>query len=183
MDLRKAFDTVNHNVLMSKLSNFNLSANTLAWISSYLSNRTQCVKIKNVCSSNLKCTMGVPQGSVLGPLLFSLYINDLPQYCHGVEVQLYADDTVLYTHAKSAQLAAEKLASALDGVVEWLDQSCLTLNVSKTKGMFFSKTKLHTPGVNICIKGEQIETVTEFKYLGVTLDSHLNFKKHIKKMN
>ena len=97
-------------------------------------------------------------------------------------MQLYADDTLLYTHASTAQLAAEKLASALDGVVEWLDQSCLTLNVSKTKGMFFSKTKLHIPDVNIYIKGEQIETFTEFKYLGVLLDSNLNFEKHIKKM-
>lgn len=126
--------------------------------------------------------MGVPQGSVLGPLLFSLYINDLPQYCHDVEVQLYADDTVLYTYAKSAQQAATKLSNALVGVAEWLDQSCLTLNIGKTKGMFFSKTKLNIPDVNICIKGEQIETVTEFKYLGVLLNSNLSFKKHIKKM-
>ena len=126
--------------------------------------------------------MGVPQGSVLGPLLFSLYINNLPHYCHDVEVQLYADDTVLYTHAKSAQQAATKLTNALVGVAEWLDQSCLTLNVSKTKGMFFAKTKLNIPDVNICIKGEQIETVTEFKYLGVLLDSNLRLKKNIKKM-
>lgn len=182
LDLSKAFDTVNHDVLGSKLNSFNLSSNTLAWISSYLSNRRQCVKIKGMCSSFLGCTTGVPQGSVLGPLLFSLYINDLPQHCHGVEVQLYADDTVLYTHATSAQQAAIKLTNALVGVAEWLDQSCLTLNIGKTKGMFFSKTKLNILDVNICFKGEQIETVTEFKYLGVLLDSNLTFKKHIKKM-
>ena len=117
---------------------------------------------------------------MLGPLLFSFYINDLPLYRHGLEIQLYADDTVLYTRAKLAQLEAEKLASALNGVVEWLDQSCFTVNVSKTKGMFSSKTKLHTPDINICIKGEQIET--EFKYLGVLLDLNLNLKKHIKNL-
>ena len=94
-------------------------------------------------------------------------------------VQLYTDDTVLDTHATSTQVAVEKLASALDRVIEWLDQSFLTLNVSKTKGMVFSKTKLHTPDVNICIKGGQIETVTEFKYIGVLFDSDLNFKKYI----
>lgn len=125
--------------------------------------------------------MGVPQGSVLGPLLFSMYINDLPQYCNGIDVQLYADDTVLYAHGKNAQVAAEKLAIAMQGVVQWLEQSCLTL-ISKTKGMFFSKSKGQTITANIKIRHESIDIVTEFKYLGVTLDPNLNFKKHIKKM-
>lgn len=182
LDLRKAFDTVNHNVLTSKLSYFNLSAQTLTWLSTYLSNRAQCVRVKDAYSNYITNTMGVPQGSVLGPLLFSLYINDLPQHCKGVDVQLYADDTVLYVHGKNALIAAEKLTHAMQGVVQWLEQSCLTLNISKTKGMFFYKSKGQTRTASIKIRHESIDIVTEFKYLGVTLDSNLNFKKHIKKM-
>ncbi len=101
---------------------------------------TGCVKVNDVFSDNINCKMGVPQGSVLGPLLFSLYINDLPQVCQGMDLQMYADDTVLYTHAKTAELAAKKLTAAMERITEWLDQSCLSLNISKTKGMFFSKT-------------------------------------------
>ena len=182
LDLRKAFDTVNHNILISKLSHFNLSTQTLTWLSTYLSNRVQCVRVKDAYSTYVTNTMGVPQGSVLGPLLFSLYINDLPQHCNGVDIQLYADDTVLYAHAKNSEMAAEKLTNAMQGVAQWLEQSCLTLNISKTKGMFFYKRKGQIPSANIKIRHESIDIVTEFKYLGVTLDTNLNFKKHVKNM-
>ncbi len=102
-------------------------------MSSYLSDRTQCIKVDGVLSGNITCTMGVPQGSVLGPLLFSLYVNDLPSICHGIDLQMYADDTVLYTHAKTAELAARNLTVAMERITEWLDQSCLSLNISKKK--------------------------------------------------
>uniref|UniRef100_A0A8C1JD21 Reverse transcriptase domain-containing protein n=1 Tax=Cyprinus carpio TaxID=7962 RepID=A0A8C1JD21_CYPCA len=182
LDLRKAFDTVNHTVLLSKLSTFQFSSEALAWVSSYLSNREQCVKIKWGKSCDLHYTMGVPQGSVLGPLLFSLYINDLPQQCEGIQVQMYADDTVIFTYAKTAESAAEKLKAATEKITQWLEQSCLSLNISKTKGFFFSKTNVKPPDVDICINGEKIEIVNEFNYLGIILDSNLSFKKHIKKM-
>ena len=97
LDLRKAFDTVNHKVLLSKLSAFNCSPLTLSWIESYLTCRRQHVIVNNRLSPALDLSTGVPQGSIIGPLLFSLYINDLPSVCPDVETQLYADDTVIYT--------------------------------------------------------------------------------------
>ena len=131
LDLRKAFDTVNHSVLLTKLTQFNLSSNVLSWLQSYLSGRTQCVRIKDKMSPLRTCTLGVPQGSVLGPLLFSLYINDLPSICMDMETLMYADDTVIFTHGKDVETVANKLTAAMERVAEWLSDSCLTLNTEK----------------------------------------------------
>lgn len=125
----------------------------------------------------MKFTIGVPRESVLGPVSFSLYINELPQQSHDVEVEMYAGDTVVYTHANTAELTAAKLTVVLGRLTHWLDQSCLSLSGNKTKGMFFSKTKIQPPDADI--KGERTDIVTDFKYLGVILDPYLNFKKHV----
>uniref|UniRef100_A0A4W5Q9E1 Reverse transcriptase domain-containing protein n=1 Tax=Hucho hucho TaxID=62062 RepID=A0A4W5Q9E1_9TELE len=181
LDLRKAFDTVNHQVLIAKLSTFNFSPSAIKWIESYLTGRTQYVSVNNHRSLVLNLRTGVPQGSILGPLLFSLYINDLPSVCPDINTLMYADDTVIYVHAKTKHLAAAKLTTAMDQITNWLNRSCLQLNVDKTVGMFFTKRQCNIVS-NITISGQNISIVPQVKYLGVIIDSNLSFKAHIKKV-
>jgi len=157
LDLSKAFDTVNHSVLLSRLSKYNLSIETLNWIQSYLANRMQCVRVKNILSTLKPSTTGVPQGSILGPLLFSIYINDLPAVCKGVDIIMYTDDAVIYTHGR-----------AMDKIRNWLKSSCLTLNTKKLMECIL----LSQTNVKICLTsilmGKNYHCDRD-KYLGVHL--------------
>lgn len=182
LDLRKAFDTVNHDILLSKLHTFNFSADTINWIKSYLSNRLQCVRIQSQQSTALSLSTGLPQGSTLAPLLFSIYINDLPSACN-IPIQMYADDTVIYTHGSNISQVAKKLTDSMVQVSAWLKNSCLQLNTTKTVAMFFTKsTAPLTVEPDVLVSGERLQIVSEYKYLGVLIDSHLSFKSHITKI-
>uniref|UniRef100_A0A3B3BYE4 Reverse transcriptase domain-containing protein n=1 Tax=Oryzias melastigma TaxID=30732 RepID=A0A3B3BYE4_ORYME len=125
----------------------------------------QGVSINNCSSGFLKLTSGVPQGTILDPLLFSQYINDLPSVCPDVECIMHVDDTVFFVHGCSKIAAAAKLARAMSCVGSWLQESCLQLNISKTVGLYFSETNKASPDPNIEINGEKIEIVSHFKYL------------------
>ncbi len=124
-DMKKAFDTVNHSIRLSKWSTFNFSKQAVDWIRSYLQTREQCVKIYQEKLSLLSNKIGIPEGSILGPLLFSLFINNLPLSCPDAKCQLYADDTVIYASAKSPSKAAEVLTACLDNVLQWLQHNHL----------------------------------------------------------
>ncbi|OOO00385.1 MAG: hypothetical protein ATN35_07545 [Epulopiscium sp. Nele67-Bin004] len=183
LDLKKAFDTINHGILLGKLSTFNFSSGTINWIQSYLTNRSQFVRIKNHQSDTNSLAAGVPRGSILGPLLFSLYVNDLPTVCPNSNTIMYADDTVIFMHGSSAARVDDQLTNSMQHITDWLKQNCLQLNVSKTVCMFFSKTKIHCPEPDVIVDGERLRVVSDFKYLRVVIDNNLTFKEHIKKVS
>ncbi len=181
LDLKKAFDTVNHSVLLNKLNQFKMSSNALKWLKSYLVGRQQCVSVNGVKSTMHANRMGVPQGSVLGPLLFSMYINDLPSCCPGVNCQMYADDTIIYVSTKTSSLAGEHLTQALSNISEWLQLSHLTLNVKKTVSICFSMHNRPEHDVfEVMINEEITDVVDEVKYRGIILDKHLKFDSQVK---
>ena len=171
LDLKKAFEMVSHHLLLSKMSLFNISPEAVGWLASFLQGREQCVKVARDKSSLLNIRMGIPQGSILGPMLFSLFINDLPLICPGVRCQLYADDTVFYGSAKTPEQAAEVLSACMAEVSQWLTQNKLVLNFTKTVALCFSIKKHNLEQkFQIHLQNDKIQSVTQFKYLGLVLD-------------
>uniref|UniRef100_A0A8C2IBW3 Reverse transcriptase domain-containing protein n=1 Tax=Cyprinus carpio TaxID=7962 RepID=A0A8C2IBW3_CYPCA len=176
LDLRRAFDTVNHRILMFKLLGFNFSLDTIRWIESYLAGHPQYVSIQNYKSAPISISTGVPQGSILGPLLFMLYVNGLPSICPNTNIQMYADDTVIYIHRSSISQVASEPTESLVHVTAWLEQCCLQLNISKTVCMFFTKTNSSSVVPDVFVSGERLQVVSEYKYLCVLIYSRLSFK-------
>ena len=135
LDLKKAFDIVNHRILLLKLVALGVDSPSAAWFKSYLNNRTQQTVIGKVASSPRNVDIGVPQGSVLGPLFFLVYINDLAECLQNSQTTLFADDTAIYCSVPSSENLQTKLNEDLHRVKEWLNSHKLSLNVSKTKFM------------------------------------------------
>ncbi len=177
LDLKKAFDTVDHQMALATLSTMNFSRHAINWYSSYLSNRTQLTRVNNVDSEMARVMCGVPQGSILGPLIFILYINSLPDNIPNCNTFLYADDTAIVCDGKSEGKVIDKLSTALLHAQDWLIRHRLTLNLKKMKAMFFgTNNEINTLTSNtINTASEDLERVTKFKYLGIMLDNRLRF--------
>ena len=183
LDMSKAFDSVNHDTLILKLQDVGISSDTLQWFRSYLSNRSQVVRIYSTLSEPLSVTSGVPQGSILGPLLFSIYTNDLlliPQKC---STQSYVDDTKLITsfELKANLDAIADLEDDLFKIGEWCSNNQLLLNPGKTKLMIFGSRQMRAKFQfrYLSFMGKDIVPTDTAKDLGVTLDSNLTYDEHI----
>ena len=137
VDLRKAFDTVNHDILLAKLKRYGLEGVNLSWCKNYLSNRKQRTLANGTLSLESLIRCGVPQGSVFGPLFFITYVNDLQYAMNGINFQLYADATVIHTAGTDIEDVTCKLQLYLDRFVNWCRSNKLSLNASKTKCMAF----------------------------------------------
>ena len=136
-DISKAFDTIDHNSLLSKLYKYDIRGNTLNWFISYLSNRYQFVSINNTSSSFLRIECGVPQGSILGPILFILYINDLPRVSTKLKFHLYADNTNILYENTDTKAIVETINMEMPKIIEWPKFNKLHINVNKTVAMLF----------------------------------------------
>ena len=183
IDLKKAFDTLNHNILISKLSSYGIRGVVLDWLRSYLENRKQYLQLSNIKSDLKKIECGVPQGSVLGPKLFLLYINDICDVSTILQFVLFADDTNLFCSGNDLKKLTESIGSEMIKLKTWFDVNKLSLNVKKTKFMIFGNRK-KDENIVLTIQGVKIEKVTEFRFLGVILDDKLSWKpqiEHVKK--
>ena len=181
VDLRKAFDTVDHGILLQKLQCYGLKGKVLNWCENYLSNRAQRTLANGYLSERNSVYCGVPQGSVLGPLFFILYVNDM-QFAVSANIQLYADDTVIFASVKEVKRTVESLQLELDGFHKWCLKNKLSLNTGKTKQMIFgTRQRVKKAKGNVLrINGTPIQTVPTYRYLGITLDSTLSFTCHVK---
>ena len=179
IDLKKAFDTVNHKILLLKLEHYGVRGALLNWFESYLTNRKQYVFYNGVSSQTMTITCGVPQGSVLGPLLFLIYINDLPNVSDKLQFFLFADDTNIYLDSDNLKSLEKIVNEELKKLSLWLNLNRLALNVSKTNFVIFRANKPINHNVTILMNRKAIEQKDHVKYLGVLVDEHLNWNYHI----
>lgn len=183
IDLKKAFDTISHKILLMKLSDMGITGSAYATLKSYLQNRNQIVKIGPNQSSGRPVSFGVPQGSILGPLLFLIYINDIQHIGLTADITLYADDTTLFYFGHSIKAMTAKAQSDLDLLNGWFLSNSLTINSSKTNFVIFAAKNKKVDGiVQLTINNELLNEKAHEKYLGLILDHQLNWKMHIQKV-
>ena len=181
IDLKKAFDTVNHKILLQKLEKLGIQNNNLKWIENYLSNRSQSTLANGILSPSNAITCGVPQGSVLGPLLFLVYVNDLSNILKEAGHYLYADDTVIFKSGTNIQTVLNSLQKDLNGYWSWCNANKLTINTKKTNYVIYGTNQRVSKirHSSLSLQNDLLQRTPSYKYLGVHIDSHLSFNTHV----
>lgn len=180
IDLKKAFDTVSHDILLWKLGNIGLTGVALDMFKSYLTNRHQLTRIGISESSKHAINCGIPQGSILGPLLFLIYVNDITDLKLYGNITLYADDTSLFYYGLSISDIIKQAQTDLDTLSKWFINNLLTINTNKTNYIIFTNKNKSIGNYNpLTINGEQINITDKEKYLGLILDKGLTWHPHI----
>jgi len=184
LDLSKAFDSISHTVLLHKLAAIGASPHTVQWFKSYLSNRTQSVRIESTLSDPLPITRGVPQGAILSPLLFCIFLNDLPSVANTCKMESYVDDTkvCLTFTPNESDVAQKKLEENLYSIAKWCCENSLLINPDKTKLIIFGTRQLLQRSFahfSLSFLGKPITPSKSVKDLGVILDPQLSYDDHI----
>ena len=176
LDLSKAFDTIDYEILFNKLHHYGIRGVALDWFRSYFQDRKLFVHYKGVSSDKLNLSCGVPQGSVLGPLLFIVYTNDLPNSILTAKSILFADDTTLYTSSNNMTELFNSVQRDLDSLSDWFKANKLSLNATKTNYVLFNKNNIGTVNYDLRINNVSIKRINVVKFLGILIDDKLEWK-------
>ena len=181
MDLSKAFDTLDHEILINKLKHYGIRGIALNWFQDYLTGRQQYVSIDGINSTKLKISCGVPQGSILGPLLFLIYINDLATVSKTAITILFADDTNTIYTSNTYDSLKKIVCDDLQKISDWFKTNKLALNETKTKVMIFHKAHTKPPSsFTLTLNNIELERVENTKFLGIMIQENLSWNTHVK---
>ena len=181
LDLSKAFDSLDHLILLKKLSFYGIKNKALDLSRNYLNGRKQYVNVYNIHSRLQTIKTGVPQGSILGPLLFLIYINDISNASNFFDMIKYADDSTIYKSIEKSNLdtSLANINTELDKIADWLELNKLSLNVKKSKHILFHNRWKRVPDLNLEIDRNTIDKTSEFSFLGLTINENLTWKNHV----
>ena len=183
IDFQKAFDCINHTVLKDKLHYIGITGSFYDWLLNYLENRKQFVTVNGSNSELLEIDTGVPQGSLLGPRLYSIYSNDLPGATKNASVEMFADDTTAFCIGKTVDEVLSNIQKAIADINKWAKDNFMTIHPAKTELMLLSKSKFIGPLQKICLGPNELSFVSKATCLGIHIDNKLSWSQHVKTLS